>query len=170
MIRIVQRLKPASGEQAARMELAIDMRYPESTKNIGYFPLGWVAEKYKSKVAIGETREMRIFTHRGVKVWMKLGEYIPKELVFLTNLSLKTRLIPCSVIDLLVFMTLKILVYRPTNCDLVYFLKVYGLIESSVFLYQNYKSMVSLADNVTLGRETVGKSDFLHYKQSVPTG
>jgi len=56
------------------MELAIDMRYPESTKNIGYFPLGWVAEKYKSKVAIGETREMRIFTHRGVNVWMKLGE------------------------------------------------------------------------------------------------
>ena len=83
---------------------------------------------------------------------MKLGEYIPKELVFLTNLSLKTRLIPCSVIDLLVFMTLKISVYRPTNCDLVYFLKVYGLIESSVFLYQNDKSMVSLADNVTLGK------------------
>lgn len=62
LIRIVQRLKPAVGQQAARMELAIDMRYPESTKNIGYFPLGWVGEKYRSKVAIGETREMRIYT------------------------------------------------------------------------------------------------------------
>jgi hypothetical protein len=62
LVRIVQRMKPAAGQQAARMELAIDMRYPESTKNIGYLPLGWVAEKYKSKVAIGETREMRIYT------------------------------------------------------------------------------------------------------------
>ncbi|MEG4850882.1 hypothetical protein QUB10_08220 [Microcoleus sp. B5-D4] len=62
LIRIVQRMKPAVGQQAARMELAIDMRFPESTKNIGYFPLGWVGEKYRSKVAIGETREMRIYT------------------------------------------------------------------------------------------------------------
>ena len=62
LVRIVQRMKPAAGQQAARMELAIDMRYPDSTKNIGYLPLGWVAEKYKSKVAIGETREMRIYT------------------------------------------------------------------------------------------------------------
>jgi len=120
-VRIVQRLKPATGKQAARMELAVDMRYPESTKNIGYFPLGWVAEKYKSKVAIGETREMRIFTRPDGKEWMKRGEYILKELVFLTNPSLKTRLIPCSVIDLLVFMSLKISVCRPTNCDLLSF-------------------------------------------------
>ena len=70
------------------MELAIDMRYPESTKNIGYFPLGWVAEKYKSKVAIGETREMRIFTHRGVNVWMKLGEWIYTKRACLFNQSL----------------------------------------------------------------------------------
>jgi len=62
LIRIVQRMKPATGQQVARMELAIDMRYPDSTKNIGYFPLGWVGEKYRSKVAIGETREMRIYT------------------------------------------------------------------------------------------------------------
>ncbi|MEG4975281.1 hypothetical protein [Microcoleus sp. K4-B3] len=62
LVRIVQRLKPAAGQQAARMELAIDMRYPDSTKNIGYFPLGWVGEKYRSKVAIGETREMRCYT------------------------------------------------------------------------------------------------------------
>ncbi|MEG5043556.1 hypothetical protein [Microcoleus sp. B4-C1] len=62
LIRVVQRLKPATGQQVARMELAIDMRYPESTRNIGYFPLGWVGEKYRSKVAIGETREMRIYT------------------------------------------------------------------------------------------------------------
>jgi hypothetical protein len=35
---------------------------PDSTRNPGYLPLGWVAENYKSKVAIGETREMRIYT------------------------------------------------------------------------------------------------------------
>ncbi|MEG4503838.1 hypothetical protein QUA81_13330 [Microcoleus sp. F6_B4] len=62
LIRVVQRMKPATGQQAARMELAVDMRFPESTKNIGYFPLGWVGEKYRSKVAIGETREMRCYT------------------------------------------------------------------------------------------------------------
>jgi hypothetical protein len=78
LIHIVQRLKPASGQQAARMELAIDMKYPESTKNIGYFPLGWVAEKYKSKVAIGETREMRIFTHPGGKGMDETGRFYTK--------------------------------------------------------------------------------------------
>jgi hypothetical protein len=54
------------------------MRYPESTKNIGYFPLGWVAEKYKSKVAIGETREMRIFTHPGGKGMDETGRIYTK--------------------------------------------------------------------------------------------
>jgi hypothetical protein len=62
LIRIVQRMKPPAGKQPARMELGIDMRYPDSTRNPGYLPLGWVAENYKSKVAIGETREMRIYT------------------------------------------------------------------------------------------------------------
>jgi len=78
LVRIVQRLKPATGKQAARMELAVDMRYPESTKNIGYFPLGWVAEKYKSKVAIGETREMRIFTHPDGKGMDETGRIYTK--------------------------------------------------------------------------------------------
>ncbi len=78
LVRIVQRLKPASGKQAARMELAIDMRFPESTKNIGYFPLGWVGDKYKSKVAIGETREMRIYTHPGGKAMDEAGRFYTK--------------------------------------------------------------------------------------------
>jgi hypothetical protein len=63
LIRIVQRMKPAAGEVAARMELGVDMSFPESTKNIGYFPLGWIPKEYQSKVAIGETREMRCYTN-----------------------------------------------------------------------------------------------------------
>ena len=62
-VRVLMRLKPAAGKQAARQELAIDMRFPESTKNIGFFPLGWVAEKDRGKVAVGETRMMRIYSH-----------------------------------------------------------------------------------------------------------
>ena len=63
LIRVVQRMKPAIGEQKARMEIGVDMSFPESTKNIGYFPLGWIPKEYQSKVAIGETREMRIYTN-----------------------------------------------------------------------------------------------------------
>lgn len=84
LIRVVQRMKPAVGEQAARI-LAIDMRYPDSTKNIGYLPLGWVAEKYRSKVAIGETRPMRIYTDGK---YMDEGGNIVTKTVRLFNQSL----------------------------------------------------------------------------------
>jgi len=63
LVRIVQRMKPAAGETKARMELGVDMSFPESTRNIGYFPLGWIPKEYQSKVAIGETREMRCYTN-----------------------------------------------------------------------------------------------------------
>ncbi|MEG3933747.1 MULTISPECIES: hypothetical protein [unclassified Microcoleus] len=63
LVRVVQRMKPAAGEVAARMELAVDMSFPESTRNVGYFPLGWIPKEYQSKVAIGETREMRCYTN-----------------------------------------------------------------------------------------------------------
>jgi hypothetical protein len=44
--------------------LAIDLRYPSSTQFVGFFPLGLVAEKDRAKMAIGETRTMKIYTKR----------------------------------------------------------------------------------------------------------
>lgn len=88
LVRIVQRLKPAAGQTKERMELGIDMRYPESTKNPGYLPLGWVDEKYKGKVAIGETREMRIFTHpQGKRLNEFNGFYTARACLFNSNLT-----------------------------------------------------------------------------------
>ncbi|MEG3901310.1 hypothetical protein QUB19_05735 [Microcoleus sp. B4-C5] len=77
-VRVVMREKPAAGKQAARQELAIDMRYPDSTKNIGFFPLGWVAEKDRGKVAIGETRTMRIYSHPGGMLFNEAGNTTTK--------------------------------------------------------------------------------------------
>ena len=86
-VRIVQREKPATGKQAARQALAIDMRFPESTKNIGFFPLGWVGDKDKGKVAVGETRVMRIYSNTGGMYFNENGNLVTKR-VWLFNESL----------------------------------------------------------------------------------
>ena len=42
--------------------LAVDLMYPESTQLVGFYPLGFVAEVDRPKIAIGETRTMKIWT------------------------------------------------------------------------------------------------------------
>jgi hypothetical protein len=42
--------------------LAVDLMYPESTQLVGFYPLGFVAEVDRPKIAIGETRTMKVWT------------------------------------------------------------------------------------------------------------
>lgn len=46
-------------------KLSIDLLYPASTTHVGFYPLGYVADKDTHKVAIGETRTMVIWTGLG---------------------------------------------------------------------------------------------------------
>ncbi|MEG5237040.1 hypothetical protein [Microcoleus sp. AT9b-C3] len=57
--------------------LAVDLMYPQSAELVGFYPLGFIAEADRSKVAIGETRTMKIWTkgdgETGIpttKVWL----------------------------------------------------------------------------------------------------
>lgn len=65
-IRVVLRPAAAPRTGIIRDTPAVDLLYPASTTLVGFFPLGIIAEKDRPKVAIGETRVMKIWTKNGV--------------------------------------------------------------------------------------------------------
>ncbi|WP_293134840.1 hypothetical protein [Microcoleus sp. bin38.metabat.b11b12b14.051] len=71
--------------------LSADLLYPPSTQLPGFYPLGLVAEQDRSKIAIGETRTMKIYTWREqrpgqvtefstTKAWL-FNEDVPQQLI-----------------------------------------------------------------------------------------
>lgn len=89
-IRIVLRDWAAPRTGAIVPTLAVDLMYPESAALIGFFPLGFVAERDREKVAIGETRTMKIWTSEPkpgytsdfptTKVWL-FDESVSQEII-----------------------------------------------------------------------------------------
>ncbi|MCC3459795.1 MAG: hypothetical protein JGK33_08995 [Microcoleus sp. PH2017_11_PCY_U_A] len=56
--------KDASGNPIGLKKMGIDMLHPTAKKITGYNFLGFVDPYYASKLQIGETRDMRIYTHK----------------------------------------------------------------------------------------------------------
>lgn len=85
-IRIVLRQAAAPRTGVMRDTPAVDLMYPASTTLVGFHPLGIIAEKDRPKVAIGETRTMRIWTKNGAEVegtrtaWL-FGEDVSDEFI-----------------------------------------------------------------------------------------
>jgi hypothetical protein len=89
-IRIVLRDWGAPRTGTIVPTLAVDLMYPQSTTLVGFFPLGFVAEKDRPKIAIGETRTMKIWTSEPkpgyasdfptTKVWL-FDESVSQEIV-----------------------------------------------------------------------------------------
>ncbi|MEG5251252.1 MULTISPECIES: hypothetical protein [unclassified Microcoleus] len=89
-IRIVLRDWAAPRTGVIVPTLAVDLLYPASATLVDFFPLGFVAERDREKVAIGETRTMKIWTSEPrpgytsdfptIKVWL-FDESVPQEVV-----------------------------------------------------------------------------------------